>query len=622
MIGNMPHGRPIPSRRAWLWIAVAACAVYANTFVNGLVYDDRVVLPAEPMLQQPWNLPGIFGGVYRIGDRVIGADYRPLTVWTFALNHRMNEWMGLPGLDPRLFHFANILLHAGACAAFLSLLLALGASRFASLTAALIFAVHPIHTEAVAGVVGRSEILGVLFGLLFLLSHRLGRAPGISALCLLLAMWGKESAITFLPLAILMDQLFQPPGRDLPWRAWGVFSATAAGWLLLWWIVLRHESKQFAFVDNPLISLPAVDRVLTALTIHLHYLWLQLVPVGLSSDYSYHQIPLITDPSDGHVLLVVLVGALGLLAAWLWRRSDPLAVFGILGYPVLFAVTGNILLPIGSTAERHVYAPSLMACLLLARLAERGERRAGRAVRAVVAAILLAYAGLTVARNETWNNELVFFREQVRSAPRSAKAHFNLGTVLAAQGDDRGATSEYETAVSIFPLYAEAYYNLGNALRRTHAPSDRVIGAYRQAILGDPGDIRARGNLALVLLDLGRPAEARPLVEEIGRINPAAPQLALLSRRLGGAGVKGALGGSGGGPGVIPSGDLQRGIGEYAAGHMAAAAALFEKTLSANQVSPTLRRTTLMMLSRAYEALGDHVRADQRRREAGALPPH
>ena len=120
---------------------------------------------------------------------------------------------------------------------------------------------------------------------------------------------------------------------------------------------------------------------------------------------------------------------------------------------------------------------------------------------------------------------MTFFRTQVQTAPNSARAHFNLGCVLAKAGRYSDAISEYQAAIGIFPSYSEPFYNLGNALRASGSPPDAVIKAYRNAILIDPGHQGALGNMLIFLRAQGRTDEASSIAIQLMKINPRHPAL-------------------------------------------------------------------------------------------------
>ena len=145
--------------------------------------------------------------------------YRPFTLWTFALNDGLNTLIGRPGADPAAFHLLNLLLHAGVGMLLYFWLVSLRVPGWLAFATAVLFVVHPIHTEAVAAVVGRAEVLAALFGLLFLVLHHQRRSPILCALLYLLALWSKEPAIAFFPLAIAMDTALSRPAKRWPLSA-------------------------------------------------------------------------------------------------------------------------------------------------------------------------------------------------------------------------------------------------------------------------------------------------------------------------------------------------------------------------------------------------------------------
>ncbi|MBI4551433.1 MAG: tetratricopeptide repeat protein [Candidatus Latescibacteria bacterium] len=597
----------------FLVIALISCLLYANTVPNPLVYDDLELIPKSTAIRDPWNIQAIFGGSYW-GEVRSGAIYRPLTVWSLALNYRTNELLGEPGEQPLGFHLANVLLHTVVGCLLYRYLTQLQLPVWSNLATTLLFAAHPIHTEAVAGVVGRAEVLAVLFGLLFLLLHRQRRAMAAGAVAYLLAMWSKESAVAFFPVAVTMDALFRVPSRRWPLGAYGVYALTVIVWFALRSQALGDMPRPVPFIDNPLVAVTFPSRLFTAARVQLDYLRLQLIPVGLSSDYSYNQIPILVSAANLRVLgcLVIALAVAGL--AWVWRRRHPVVLFAVVGYAVLFSTTSNLVLPIGTImGERLAYAPSVFFCLLLGYGAWRLRQAVGHpAVAAAPAALCVAYAVLTVDRNQMWADEVTFFRAQVRAAPRSAKAHYNLGAAFAKTGDDRAAIQEYETAISIFSYYPEPFYNMGNALRRLKANPEKMIEAYRNAIRFDPGHANARVNLALVLLDLNRIDEARSLVNELAQVDPQHPSLAMLRLRVGAN--------KGMSTTALPD-DLQQGIALYVNGDYTGALQRLERALGAGTIPLQMRKTALMMLARACEATGNTERATTYRQQAATLDP-
>ena len=237
--------------------------VYGNSLVNGFVHDDKPVVAENRLIRDPGNLGRIFAsGYWTTREAPVAELYRPLVVASFALNHRI----GGPG--PFGFHLVNLLLHAWVSWLVFRLGKDLAGSRAAAWAAGLLFAIHPVHTEAVAPVVGRSELLAAGFALWALLLHRRAGTAGAPRLRLLFAAGAcyfasalsKENALVLPAILLLADLAFPPPGpirpkaapgmgrlRHLPdrppcstWRSgsrsWGPWpEATSGPWTIPWW---------------------------------------------------------------------------------------------------------------------------------------------------------------------------------------------------------------------------------------------------------------------------------------------------------------------------------------------------------------------------------------------------
>ncbi len=170
----------IPSTRAYLLISCLSCLLYANTLTNELVFDDQRLIEEQTAIRHPWDFVATFGGRYWGEIKKEDPLYRPLTIWSLALNYRVNRILSLPGEHPAGYRVANLLLHALASCALYRFLAQSGIAAGAGLAAALLFVTHPIHTEAVDAIANRSELLALGFGLTFLVLH--GRRRWIGAL--------------------------------------------------------------------------------------------------------------------------------------------------------------------------------------------------------------------------------------------------------------------------------------------------------------------------------------------------------------------------------------------------------------------------------------------------------
>ena len=499
-------------------VALVACAAYVNSLGNELVYDDRKLIPANEGMHDPWRLDRILAGRYW-GEVLHSHHYRPLTVWTLALNYRANEALGLPGAHPFGFHLLNVALHAGASCALFLLALRLGLALPASLAAALLFAAHPVHTEAVAFITGRAEPLAMLLGASFLLLHRRGKWIGAGALYGL-SLLGKESAAAWLFVALWLDLCTAQPLRER-WRVYGGYVMVLAAWLVLRQAVLGPTDSQINALDNPLVDAALAERLLTAASVQFAYLRLLVWPLGLSSDYSHAQIPLVSGPPDGGAVGFLAVVLIAVAAAWRLRHRSPMVAFGAGSYAILAAPTSNFLVLVPTImGERLIYAPSAAFCVLAGWGLWRLAQRRGRGFWAGGLVLLCFHAVLTVARNATWADGESFYRTQLRTAPRSARAHLGMGRMHAEAGRLDSAEIYNRSALGIYPDYAMAWHNLGLVQVRQEA-WDEARHSFAQAVALEPAYLKAWYNLGGVHLQRGSWPEALKAFEQMLALDPA-----------------------------------------------------------------------------------------------------
>jgi hypothetical protein len=451
-------------------IAAAALAVvvFAVTLGGTYVYDDFDVFALDARLHHPdrW-------GQYWTQSYNGGVDnlYRPLVSMTYAAQWWLH---GADELDAWKYHLVNLLLHAGVSALVAELARRLGGTRF-GFTVGVLFAVHPIHVEAVANIVGRAELmcaLGVV-GALVLFLHRpmtTGRAFAI-AVCFLLALLSKEQGM-LTPLLLLFlgvaPRAFpplppgegrgegarahrepldprRPPTLTLPppmstWeprrergpeaRALAILTITLC-FTLAGYIVFRESILKFwwdrNFLDwtiNPLVR-PDADRWLMPIVLLGRYASLLVFPWKLSPDYGARVIGWTAHASDPY--LWIGVAAIGIWIIWFiiaLRRRNAVATFALLALAVSYGLVSNFVMLIGTNfAERLMYLPSVFFLLLIGRLLCMLPRAALVPILAVLV-ILGSVRSVTYARR--WNDRLSFYRISLREQPRSIRLYLLL----------------------------------------------------------------------------------------------------------------------------------------------------------------------------------------------------
>ena len=422
---------------------VAACALlaYTNNLDNGFTYDDRFIIEQNPLVQ---NLDwwGLLTSSYW-GDIVSAGLYRPLTLLSFGVNRAL-------GASALGFHLVNNLLHAGASVLVLVATRSLGARRFVALAAGLLFALHPIQTEAVDSIVGRAEILAFVFALGAFVVFVRGNNPITVGGLFFLALCSKESAAFAAPLFALYWLFFER--RNLVSIVGAVVAYAALRVAILGSFGI--EGREIGFLDNPLAGAPLVARISGALILLAEYAKRIVWPVTLSADYSYNQIPLV---SDVRVFAgLALAACLGLLA---WKKRG---LVGFAALALLLPITGflHIFFPLGTLfAERLMYLPLFGAVLLVAcglAALPRGPWLLG--------VLLVLSAVRVVSRNPDWRDNETLFRRTVQTSPQSARSHFLLGAELLELERFAEAAASFETGLSIAPQHLGARMSLGQAL--------------------------------------------------------------------------------------------------------------------------------------------------------------
>lgn len=492
--------------------------------------------------------------------------YRPLVMVSYLVNYLTG------GADPFGYHVVNVALHVLVGYAVYHLGLLLRLSWHAALVAALFFAVHPIHTEAVDPITGRADLLctlGVLLALRWYidLDRATGSRPGLalaSWAAFFVALSSKETGIV-LPGLLVLYEVYAWERRG-SWRAWFDkkkflllgYAICGAAYIIMRWLVLGDMYRaglRISFADNPMAALLWDVRALNALLVSGRYLWLFIWPAELSADYSYNAIPLAREFWDSRMLGPLLAWtALGGLAAWSYLRGSRFCFFAVGYLYITFLPVSNLLAPIGTImGERLFYMPSVGLCLLLGRAFQWSFYEARPAFPrtmktiscTVVLAALVGLTWRTVVRNRDWRSSTALWAAAARVVPESAKVHYVHGVQALDAGRFGKAVERFERALEIYPGYAkenlglaraygaalievnrmaEAIPHLEYTVARTQRWADvysnlgvaylaqeswiKAEGAFRKAIALDINMLEAQKGLMLALRKQGRNLEA------------------------------------------------------------------------------------------------------------------
>ena len=534
------------TRRELFWalaIVLSAVVVYLNAIGHEFVLDDTRIIRDNVRIRALANVPALFASSYWGIEGTQGL-YRPLVLASYALNYAVH------GLSTSGYTVVNIVLHAAVSGLVFLLVRGIGGSLFAAGASGLAFAVHPVHTEAVAGIAGRPELLAALFFLLTIHFHR--RAPAAArptlvraaaAACFAGALLSKESAMTLVLVLPVMDALVparRRAGQPATARARLLADYAPLAAIVLAYLAVRRavlggiviSEGVIAPLDNPLVPVmttPLGDRmgatagqaVMTAFAVVVEYARLIVWPARLSPDYSYNQIPLVTSAGDGRFIAGAAVVASCLAGiVLLWRRS-PTAAFGLAFLALTFSIVSNFAVTIGTIcAERLIYLPSAGAVIAAAVAMERltvSARARRQIVFVVLAALLTAGAARTWTRNRDWTSDASLWSAAIGVAPGSARVQAEYGRVLMALGDRdaqagrsadaeryyAAAQSHFERALQIYPSYSPAMDGLATLLS-LHQRFDEALVWYEKAVRVWPASYASVTNWGGLLWDRSR----------------------------------------------------------------------------------------------------------------------
>ncbi|XP_058599192.1 protein O-mannosyl-transferase TMTC1 isoform X3 [Neofelis nebulosa] len=566
--GGGGGGDRAPSRRrgcglapagAAALLAGASCLCYGRSLQGEFVHDDVWAIVNNPDVRPGAPLRwGIFTNDFwgkGMAENTSHKSYRPLCVLTFKLN------VFLTGMNPFYFHAVNVILH---CLVTLVLMYtcdkAVFRNRRLAFATALLFAVHPIHTEAVAGIVGRADVLACLLFLLAFLSYNrsvdqrhVGECfpPTVSPFFLLLslllgtcAMLVKETGITVFGVCLVYDLFslshkqeksyltartnrnFLLTMRPFLKRATLVITYVIVVLYFRLWI-MGGSMPLFSEQDNPASFSPYIlTRFLTYSYLLAFNVWLLLAPVTLCYDWQVGSIPLVETIWDTRnlatILLAVVMTLLSLHCLAAFKRLEHKEVLvGLLFLVFPFIPASNLFFRVGFVvAERVLYMPSMGYCILfvhgLSKLCTWLNRCGATTLTVSTVLLLLLFSWKTVKQNEIWLSRESLFRSGVQTLPHNAKVHYNYANFLKDQGRNREAIYHYRTALRLYPRHASALNNLGTLTRDT---TEAKI-YYQRALQLNPQHNRALFNLGNLLKSQEKKEEAITLLKDSIKYGP------------------------------------------------------------------------------------------------------
>jgi tetratricopeptide (TPR) repeat protein len=481
-----PEARPAPKAApqptaGWKLAAAGAlaaalllCLVYGPVLHAPFVFDDTQQMFAKEMATAPLN-------------QWIG-QVRPILMFSYWANVHLSRQ------DTLSYHAFNLAIHLVAALlmfAFTRKLLDWAGTdprRRNALAAfgAFLFLLHPLQSESVAYISGRSEALAGMFALASMAAFVWRRStaiswPTVAAVVLLFgaAVLSKEQSVV-VPAVLLLTDFWWNPGFSLKGalRNWKLYALLAAGALAgvarFWSLILgvgTGESAGFAMK-----AFTWYQYLFTEFRALCAYIANFVFPANLNLDWEFPISHSLLE--HGAIVALIALAALG-AAAWHYRRRFPLAGYGFFLFVVLLLPTSSILPIKDPIADRRMYLPMIGLTLIAIDLLGRVRLRPA-AFTALTAAILLAAAGATYARAAVWSDPVSLWEDTVRKSPGKSRAHFQLGTAYYEAGRYDRASEEFEKAAGGEKPTYDLLVDWGLALSGMNQPA-AALAKLRQA---------------------------------------------------------------------------------------------------------------------------------------------
>jgi tetratricopeptide (TPR) repeat protein len=479
-------------------LAVLSCLVYANTITNGYVMDDVMMITENhyvkqgfagiPVLLKTHHLEGF-------GANPVSDYYRPFSLVMFAAEYQFF------GLNPAEGHFFNILVYAACVVALFLFLNKLfnGEKIVAAFVTSLLFALHPIHTEVVANIKSRDELLCFFFAFLalniFTDYARQGKLHQllIGAFCIFLSVLSKETVVTFMGIIPLVFFFYINENKKRSLLITLSITTVVIIFLMLWnYAQSRSELQEsvgakfsHSLSDNTSAVLSKIAPSILILGYHIKLLF---VPCPLNFNYSFSSFAFakllninVLLSSFTYILLIIIS-----IVRLFKNKKDPWA-FGILFYLVTLSLYSNIVFHLGQAlANRYAFFPSVGFCFILALAFEKWVLRKNanditvlRSPRSlfVLIPVLLFYSVITVARNADWKDNFTLVNADLHKTPNDYLMQYKAGLELQEKYENEQdslkqkeindeSIKHFSMSLKINPLYTEAHSDLGVAYLR------------------------------------------------------------------------------------------------------------------------------------------------------------
>ncbi|QTN37768.1 tetratricopeptide repeat protein [Cryomorphaceae bacterium] len=525
------------TRTVYALIAAVSLVLYANTLGNEYALDDAIAITSNQFTKQGFaGIPDLFkydtftGFFGTTKELVAGGRYRPLSLVTFAIEYQ------LFGENPGVSHFFNILFYALTGIVIWQLVSRMISGRLGSgqeasnkwylslpLVVTLLFIAHPLHTEVVANIKGRDDMMALLGALLaWKYSWDYLDGKGIkyavySSLALFMGLLSKENAITFLAVIPLAHYFFTD--KPIPKIAVNFVPLLvgAAAFLAIRFAIIGFPKSETVveLMNNPFLEMNVGQKYATIIYTLGVYLKLLFVPHPLTYDYYPYHIPITNFTDLRFILSAAAYLGMGVFALIRLPKRDVMS-FSILYFFATMSIVSNLFFPIGAFMnERFAYFGSfawtlVIGVLLVQRLPRAMAQRADAIAQYTLAILLLAFSVKTITRNPNWKNDFTLFQHDVKISKNSAKSNVTAGGSLIEAADViqepqrqkqmyLEAQGYLDRSLEIHPDYVDALLLRGNVAFKIDQDMEEALEYYFKILELAPNNVNVPKNILIVI---------------------------------------------------------------------------------------------------------------------------
>lgn len=521
--------------------------IYVNCLHNAFVFDDVPLVSQNQRNRSLHDLPYIFG----LKKNII--SYRPVRMASYVLDYFSNKhiWNNFEslvgryegydvGLNPFGYHFSNLVYHLITVVLVFLVVNALTGTILVAFIAALLFSIHPVHTESVTYISGRRDILSTLFYLLGFYSFIRYRTClkwkyiALFLLCYVLALGSKEMAVTLPLLCFCYDvvgclqvdsakgslssfkKIFSSiKGIVVRCRYFYLMLFLAAACFTYYKVWIKSPSQRYSFYGESIYV-----NFLTVAKIMIHYLKLMFYPINLTADYSYNSFPLARSLFEPATFAAILILVFILYGLWRLINTSPLLSFGVLWWFLTLLPVCQIFPHHELLAEHYLYLPSVGFFLCGALIITKGiETCKWRTITCIsLCLVIVLFSVRAACRNLDWRNGITLWEKTIRRVPDCVRAQNNLGVCYYRLKRYQEAIERHQFALKLNPRCADSYNNLGNVYLAVGLFKEAEE-HYKEAIQINSNYEEAYNNLGMLYIKEGKYEDARDNFLEALRLN-------------------------------------------------------------------------------------------------------